>query len=221
MAALWKTPPRRPESVVRTYVWRLRRLLEPGRTRGEAWQVLRSVPGGYLLRLDDGSVDLELAERQVADARARSAAGETAGARGLLDDALALWREPALTDVPGPFARTERSRLEERRLDVVEARLEAMVKLGENAAAATELARLVETHRLREGLHYLLVQALSRTGRQKGGIGDLPAHTARSRGNWASSPTPACRNCTPRYSPRPSRPRSDLRSSPAETAHPV
>ncbi|WP_314614262.1 AfsR/SARP family transcriptional regulator [Streptomyces stackebrandtii] len=166
VAALWEAPPRRPESVVRTYVWRLRRLLEPGRTQGEAWQILRSVPGGYVLHLDEGSVDLELFERRVAEARGRSAAGETVAARELFDDALALSREPALTEVPGPFAQTERSRLEERRLDVVEARLEAMAELGESTEAATELAGLVETHPLREGLHYLLMRALSRSGRQ-------------------------------------------------------
>ncbi|MET9437236.1 BTAD domain-containing putative transcriptional regulator [Streptomyces sp. NPDC006551] len=112
-------------------------------------------------------MDLELFERKVADARARSACGETAGARALLDEALTMWSEPALADVPGPFARKERVRLEERRLDAAEARLAAMVTLGEYAQAATELAGLVETHPLHEGLHHLLMRALSSSGRQE------------------------------------------------------
>ncbi|MER6345261.1 BTAD domain-containing putative transcriptional regulator [Streptomyces sp. NPDC001595] len=166
VSALWDTPPRRPEVVVRTYVWRLRNLLEPGHAPDEPWRILRSVPGGYSLRLSEGTLDWELFEQQVAEARIRGAAGDTAGARHLLDKALALWREPALAGIPGPFAEAERSRLEERRLDAVEARLEALVELGECADAATELTTLAETHPLREGLHYLLMQALHRTGRQ-------------------------------------------------------
>ncbi|MEU9352476.1 BTAD domain-containing putative transcriptional regulator [Streptomyces griseoloalbus] len=166
VSALWDAPPRRPETVVRTYVWRLRHLLEPGHAPDEPWRVLRSVPGGYSLRLSEGTLDWELFEQQVAEARIRGAAGDTAGARHLFDTALAMWPEPALTGIPGPFAEAERSRLEERRLDVVEARLEAMVDLGECADAATELTSLAEIHPLREGLHYLLMQALHRTGRQ-------------------------------------------------------
>ncbi|MFE1199525.1 BTAD domain-containing putative transcriptional regulator [Streptomyces olivaceoviridis] len=166
VGALWDAPPRRPESVVRTYVWRLRNLLEPAHAQGEPWQVLPSVPGGYSLRLADDALDCEVFERRVAEARARTAAGDTAAARRLFDIALGMWRETTLTGVPGPFADAERSRLEERRLDVVEARLEAMVGLGECADAATELTTLVELHPLREGLHYLLMQALHHTGRQ-------------------------------------------------------
>lgn len=96
-------------------------------------------------------MDLELFERRVSEARVRGAAGETATALELFDDALVLWPEPALTEVPGPFAETGRARLAERRLDVVGARLEVMAGLGASAEAATELAGLVETHPLREG----------------------------------------------------------------------
>ncbi|MET9437226.1 BTAD domain-containing putative transcriptional regulator [Streptomyces sp. NPDC006551] len=166
VGALWESPPQRPEAVVRTYVWRLRHLLEPAHFQGEPWHMLQSVPGGYSLRLADGVLDWELFEQSVAEARARKAAGETAAARQLFDRALALWRETALLGVPGPFAEAERSRLEERRLDVLEARLETMVELGDCADAATSLTALVEAHPLREGLHYLLMSALHGSGRQ-------------------------------------------------------
>ncbi|MER6345279.1 BTAD domain-containing putative transcriptional regulator [Streptomyces sp. NPDC001595] len=165
-AALWETPPRRPEPVLRTYVWRLRHLLEPARDPGRPWQMLQSVPGGYSFRLAEGALDRELFEQHVAEARARKAAGEVAAARNLFDAALSLWRDTTLLGVPGPFANAERARLEERRLDVVEARLETMVELGDCADAATELTTLAETHPLREGLHFLLMRALHRTGRQ-------------------------------------------------------
>ncbi|MFJ9036695.1 BTAD domain-containing putative transcriptional regulator [Streptomyces sp. NPDC102406] len=164
--ALWDRIPRRPETVIRTYIWRLRHLLEPARAQGEPWQLLVSVPGGYSLRLADGCLDWALFERRVAEARVLTANGDIAAARRLFDTALELWPEVALMGVPGPFAEAERSRLEEHRLDVVEARLEAMVELGECADAATELVPLIEGHTLREGLHYLLMRALYRTGRQ-------------------------------------------------------
>lgn len=166
VAALWESPPARPEAVVRTYVWRLRHLLEPGHAPREPWRLLPSVPGGYTLRLGEGAVDREDFEQRVAEARARKAAGQTPAARRLFDQALAAWRETALMGVPGPFAEAERGRLEERRLDVVEARLETMVELGACAEAATELSVLAEAHPLREGLHYLLMEALHQTGRQ-------------------------------------------------------
>ncbi|MCL7425432.1 BTAD domain-containing putative transcriptional regulator [Streptomyces sp. YS415] len=166
VGALWESPPQRPAAVVRTYIWRLRHLLEPEHTQGQPWRLLQSVPGGYSLRLADGALDWELFEERVAEARARKAAGETASARHLFDQALALWQGTTLMGVPGPFADAERSRLEERRLDVIEARLETMVELGACADAATDLTTLVETHPLREGLHYLLMLALHQTGRQ-------------------------------------------------------
>jgi DNA-binding SARP family transcriptional activator len=166
VAALWDTPPHRPQAVVRTYVWRLRRLLEPAREQGEPWRLLTSVPGGYSLRLASGTLDWQLFAQRVAAARTRSAAGEAAAARDLFDAALALWRGTPLMGVTGPFADAERSRMEERRLDVAEARLEAMVELGACADAATELTAFVEAHPLREGPHYLLMRALYETGRQ-------------------------------------------------------
>lgn len=164
--ALWTRPPRSPEAVVRTYVWRLRQLLEPGHDPSAPWTVLRSVSGGYLLDVHEDAVDTAVFERRVAEAAALDTSGAPAAARLLYDSALALWHDEPLSGVPGPFAERERARLEARRLDVREARLQTLVAAGLFAEAATEAAALVEQHPLREGLHHVLMRALHRTGRQ-------------------------------------------------------
>ena len=63
------------------------------------------------------------------------------------------------------FASAARSRLEEMRLEAVEERLDAEVKLG-RAGTVTALETLVAAHPLRERLRALLMLALYRAGRQ-------------------------------------------------------
>lgn len=164
--ALWTQPPRSPEAVIRTYVWRLRQLLEPGHDPSAPWTVLRSAAGGYLLDVPEEAVDTVVFERRVAEAAALDAGGDPAAARLLYDSALALWHDEPLVGVPGPFAERERARLEARRLDVRETRLHTLVAAGLFAEAATEAAVLADQHPLREGLHHALMRALHGTGRQ-------------------------------------------------------
>ncbi|MYZ41062.1 BTAD domain-containing putative transcriptional regulator, partial [Streptomyces sp. SID4917] len=81
-----------------------------------------------------------------------------AKAAGLLDDALALWRGPALADLPdrgSEAARWETSRLEARR-----ARLMALFALGRAEETLPELAALCDEFPLDEPLQALRIQAL-------------------------------------------------------------
>ncbi len=82
-------------------------------------------------------------------------------------EALALWRGPPLADVAqSRFARQEIGRLEERRLAVLEERIETELALGRRADLIAELEALVAGHPLRERLRALLMLALYRGGRQ-------------------------------------------------------
>lgn len=83
---------------------RLRRALGHG--------AVRSAEGGYLLVAAREDVDLYRFERL---ARAGAAAQDPAEAAALYDEALALWRGPALADLPDPAA--ESARWEAVRLD--------------------------------------------------------------------------------------------------------
>src|SRR6266566_2926092 len=52
-------PPASAANLVQTYVWRLRRVLEPSRGPREPGCVLATTPSGYLLRLGACQLDLE------------------------------------------------------------------------------------------------------------------------------------------------------------------
>jgi DNA-binding SARP family transcriptional activator len=75
--ALWpEEPPRTAAKSLQVHIARLRKVL--GRDR------ISTRAGGYMLRVDEGELDLDRAERLVGEGR--------------LSEALALWRGPALVD---------------------------------------------------------------------------------------------------------------------------
>ena len=85
----------------------------------------------------------------------------------MLDEALALWRGPALADVAFEgFVQGEIARLEELRLVALEERLDARLATGEAALVVGELEQLAAEHPSRERLLGLLMLALYRCGRQ-------------------------------------------------------
>jgi tetratricopeptide (TPR) repeat protein len=83
-----------------------------------------------------------------------------------LRSALALWRGPALHDLPLDACRSAATRLDERRLVVLERRVDLDLRLGNFADLAAELAVLVREYPLRERLWAQLMLALYGAGRQ-------------------------------------------------------
>ena len=165
--AVWgQEPPAAAVSVLRTYASRLRKALEPRRDTTGTPRVLVSVGDGYLLRVAEGALDLDVFEQRVAAARRLRAEGEPAAAAGLLHAALALWQGAALGGVPGPLAESEASRLDEQRLAALEIRLDVDVELGRHGEVIAELLALTDRFPLREELCRLLMLALYRAGRQ-------------------------------------------------------
>ncbi|MFB7515867.1 BTAD domain-containing putative transcriptional regulator [Streptomyces sp. NPDC056144] len=145
-------PPADTVAALQALVGRLRRTL--GRT------AVVSADGGYRLDAAPDDVDAHRFERLT---REGLAAGEPARAAALLDEALGLWRGPALADLPdrGP----EAARWEARRLDARRARLAAALDLGDAGTALPELIPLCEAHPLDEPLQALRIRALRDTGR--------------------------------------------------------
>ncbi|MFF3889336.1 BTAD domain-containing putative transcriptional regulator [Streptomyces sp. NPDC001914] len=165
--AVWgEEPPAAAVSVVRTYVSRLRKGLEPERDATAAPCVIVSVGDGYALRIAEGALDLGVFERRVAEARKLRAAGDPSAAADLLRAALGGWQGTALAGVPGPLAESEGSRLAEQRLTALELRLDVDVELGRHGEVIAELVSLAGKFPLREGLCRLLMLALYRSGRQ-------------------------------------------------------
>ncbi|MDC2952978.1 BTAD domain-containing putative transcriptional regulator [Streptomyces gilvifuscus] len=159
-------PPTAAVSVLRTYVSRLRRLLEPERPADGSPRLVVSLGDGYALRTDAVVSDLDRFEDLVARAGAQHTEGDDPAAVELLREALDLWQGTPLAGVPGPRAEAERRHLEERRLAALESRLRIELDLGQHARVLPELTALYEAHPLREALCELLVLALYRGGRR-------------------------------------------------------
>jgi DNA-binding SARP family transcriptional activator len=152
--------PPRARQTLHTWMWRLRRRLEPP-------ELFVTRPPGYLLRVQPEQVDLFRFEALLRRGRQALAAGATAEAAQLLGAALHLWRGQPLADVAAKRLRqTEGARLTELHLQAVEGRIEAELALGRHAELIGELRGLVADHPLREELCAHLMTALYRSGRQ-------------------------------------------------------
>jgi predicted ATPase/DNA-binding SARP family transcriptional activator len=146
-------PPAEAANALQALVSRLRRT---GLT-------VESRPTGYQLVLDQDSVDVHCFERLAARGRATLATDPVATS-GILREALALWRGPALADAAtAAFAQAPIARLTELRLAATGDRIEA--DLNRDADLIPELESLVAEHPLHERFAGLLMRALARAGR--------------------------------------------------------
>ncbi|MFI1969600.1 AfsR family transcriptional regulator [Streptomyces cinnamoneus] len=159
--ALWgEEPPHAALAALRTYASRLRKAFGPDA------DALVSESGGYAIRVGYGGLDIDTAERLAAEADKARGAGDRARARELMNEALDLWDGEPLAGLSGPYADTQRARLEEWRLSILETRLDLDLEVGCHAEAVSELTALTAAHPLRERLRELLMLALYRSGRQ-------------------------------------------------------
>jgi DNA-binding SARP family transcriptional activator len=158
---LWGgAPPRSAAANLRSHLADARRLVGTGAR-------IDCGAGGYLLRVDPDALDA-LRFGELADAGGLAlAAGEYGRATWALTRALLLWRGPVLAGLDLPVeARTDADLLEDRRLDVLEDRIQARLGLGQSTGLCIELRGLVARHGLRERLWRQLMLALYRSGRQ-------------------------------------------------------
>ena len=144
--ALWEDePPRTAGKALQVYVSELRKQLGKERVQTKA--------PGYLLRVEEGELDLERFQRLHTEGRHA--------------EALSLWRGPPLGEFAFErFAQPEIARLRELRLGCLEYRIEADLASGRHAELVGELAALVKEHPLRARLRVQLMLALYRSGRQ-------------------------------------------------------
>jgi DNA-binding SARP family transcriptional activator len=157
---LWsEEPPDTAVKALQVYVSQLRKAIGADR--------VLTKPPGYSLQVDEGELDLDVFERLAREGRERLAAGDPEQAAALLEQALGLWRGPALAEFRSePFARDAGARLEESQLAAVEDRIDAELALGRHDRLVPELEELVRRHPFRERLRGQLMLALYRAGRQ-------------------------------------------------------
>jgi WD40 repeat protein/DNA-binding SARP family transcriptional activator len=156
--ALWaEEPPDSARGTLQAYVSRLRGTLGSDRIEGST--------SGYLFRADPAELDTFRFETLLQTVR-EDGLGPKAVV-DVLDEALDLWRGPALADLASESSLAgEIARLEELRLIAIEERIEAKLDLGLNAEAVAELEAATAANPLLERLWALLVLALYRSGRQ-------------------------------------------------------
>lgn len=152
------TPPRTAAAALRNHIWALRTML-----RAVPDVELETLDQRYLLRARPSAVDrhhfVGLAHR----ARTALASGDPSSAVEALDQALRLWRGPALgAVVPGSGAWPEVAELDELRLQVIEDRIDAGLLLGHHRTLVPRLERLVREHPGRERLRRQRAIALRR-----------------------------------------------------------
>ena len=161
---LWgENPPPTASTIVQGLVSKLRKLLEPGRGKGEPGGIVQTVGPGYRLTVDPEAVDANRFKRLLDEARLATDVARSATLAG----ALRLWRGPALADFTyEPFAQRAIAALEELRLAAIEDRIDADLALGRHGELVSEIEDLVAAHGFRERLRGQLMLALYRAGRQ-------------------------------------------------------
>ncbi|MBT2405489.1 MULTISPECIES: AfsR/SARP family transcriptional regulator [unclassified Streptomyces] len=146
-------------------VVRLRKYLE-SLTGVKGTELIRTVGSGYLLDLSPERVDAHRFLRQ-AEAGAALVHHDPARAITELEQALFLWRGPALMDaVDGVRIRQAAAHLEERRITAYEDLITAMLAVEAHRIPVPELRQIASDHPERERLSELLMVTLYRAGRQ-------------------------------------------------------
>jgi DNA-binding SARP family transcriptional activator len=192
---LWDdTPPGKPANALQGRVSGLRRALGPGGSK-----LVVTSPPGYRLAVEPGWVDAARFEGLIAQATALTAT-EPSRAAPLLQEALGLWRGPALAEFADrPWALAAAARLEELRLGALESLAEVRLAAGDPGGLGGlvgELEGLVAAHPTRERLRGLLMVALYRSGRQADALGCIRRPGRCWPRSWGSIPPRSCSGST-------------------------
>ncbi|MDF4249995.1 AfsR/SARP family transcriptional regulator [Streptomyces sp. WMMB303] len=183
MEEVWGAgPPRSAPTTLQTYILQLRRRLRAALGDQGTLPAVGAAPrdplgpgdkhilatrhGGYQLEIADADVDALQFAQLTRNGHAAYEAGDMVKAARLLDEALGLWRGPALADLPhGKHLAIEATRLEESRLGALERRIDADLRLGRHREVLGELCALRGRYPLYENLHALLMVAFHQDGR--------------------------------------------------------
>lgn len=158
--AIWDgTPPSSARGSLQALVTRVREVLADLADVG-----VQRHGDGYRLQIEPNRVDVW---RFRALIRAGRQTADKPGAMAAFEQALALWRGPALADVPGTAAiETFRSALAEELMSAKHDRIRVLLDVGREREAVEEAAGLLAGNPLDEGLAEMLMAALYRCGRR-------------------------------------------------------
>jgi SARP family transcriptional regulator, regulator of embCAB operon len=156
---LWgSSPPATQAAQLYTYASRLRNQL------GECIPIIRHA-SGYQLDAETVEVDAHRFRRLAQQGNDFLDRDEPASAARVIEEALALWRGPAMMGIT-EHLQSAGIALDELRLDAIEARSEALLMLDQHRQLTFELSTLVAENPGRERLRAQLMIALYRGDRQ-------------------------------------------------------
>ncbi|WBB62057.1 BTAD domain-containing putative transcriptional regulator [Streptomyces sp. WMMC500] len=160
--SLWEHDrPRSAQDLVRLYVHQLRKRM------GTAGADVLTESGGYMIRVGEGELDIQVFERETRQARRAMTTGDLTQAATRFRTALALWPEPFAVCANSPLVERLRGpRLEDMRLSAVEDLAESELAMGDGLDMVDRLCPLADRHPHRERLLRLLMLALHRRGRK-------------------------------------------------------
>ena len=156
-------PTSNPLGAIQVYIHGVRKALR----EVSDLELVERVPPGYRLAITADQTDVGQFATLQQRARDEHLRDDPASAAATLEEALGLWRGPALSDVRGaPFAEPEAVRLDELRLLAQEDFFDARLALSEHAALVADLEQAVLEHPMRERFWGQLMTALYRSDRQ-------------------------------------------------------
>lgn len=188
-------PPPSAHTKLQGHISEIRNVLraEPDPSAGV---VLSWRPGGYTLTVGPGELDLLAFDELVALAYQEEGLGQLDPAARHLREALALWRGQVLPDVSlSGYAQLAAGQLGQRRMVVLDKRIEADLALGRHAELVPELEALVGAYPLREGLYGQLMTALYRSGRQVEALATYRRARHRLITDFGVEPGPDLQRC--------------------------
>src|SRR5579863_7357327 len=155
VAALWPdTPPLSPEVSLRSCIYGIRKLLPDGRR-------VQTHPSGYLIEVKPGELDLLSFRELAVGGRDALDSGNPLDAARMLTQALELWHDPPVADLPEV---REKDKLIDQRREAQDALIDANLALGRHRQVLPELRSVVTADPLREHAWAQLMLALYRCG---------------------------------------------------------
>ncbi|MEO6653731.1 MAG: BTAD domain-containing putative transcriptional regulator, partial [Ilumatobacteraceae bacterium] len=187
---LWGDDAAGKENALWVAISRLRSALEPARDGHGGSAVLLTRDHGYVLNVDPGQIDVTQFEALVAETR-RLLHQDPASAVDRIDVALSLWRGAPMEEFQHQeFVQLATAALHELRVEALELRAEAQLRLGRGREQISALEALHQQHPLRERFVDLLMRSLYQAGRQADALRAFDRHRRFIADELGISPTP-------------------------------
>jgi DNA-binding SARP family transcriptional activator/tetratricopeptide (TPR) repeat protein len=185
---LWgNDPPVSAVNLVQSYVSRLRKAIDPGRSPGDPSGRLVSARTSYRLQVGAEELDLLSFEHRCNQARRALAAGNLTAACDFFDAAVKLWRAEPLADLSALRSHPLVTTVYQHHADAVVDFASAAVTAGQAARAMPHLRALTAREPLNERAHAQLMMALIGEGQQAAAMGvyeDIRRRLSRELGTW-------------------------------------